>query len=645
MATYLRDITIPGQEIPKLDDSGKPYFVDESGSRILDKNLPQKPDELDFQGVADATKTIAASAPLIVPQMAGTLYGAGKEIMSGEFGTQDAARRIFEAGASAAEETASFIPGYDKLVTPSTEKGAEYLETINRFAERYLPPVIAGGATNVSRVGSGIRSAAPTVRELNERAFMGSTDAELATAKLDKTGILVRDPDAIDAIEAGFNPLKINLIKNASEPDRKLMRQMADIRQKMMNLGSDFKNRAINVPGALLVKRMKQVEQIRKEAGSELDKIVNSYFKGAKIDDIENVGEMFRDDLSSLGITVDRTAGLKTNFSNSVLSEGGDTLVKKIINRIRTKPLNDAADLHNLKRFIDNNINYSKQATGLDADGDQLIKRLRRNINEYLQQVETPSLPGQDNLIGIPENVISSYAQTNRKYAASRDAKESLEKFLGTKIDIDDPESVSKFGLQARGLISNRQAQPEIARAVRKVDEVIDQYLDPKKKDKNDLDTLLQFADALDETVGPEPGAGAAFRTQVARGTSDALSEVALAMGNVKGAALNKLTSGGGEMRKHRDKIEKLKKMRNLLTAKREMPENYFNDIVPELRKITYKDEVESPINDPGFFARQGNRIAETPRLAPPVLVTGAAGTVAADFVYDPESGEIRAAR
>jgi len=680
-------------DIPRMDEEGKTYFVDDLGRAIPDGESLPKPDGLDWRGVADAATTTAASAPLVVPQMLGTLYGMGrgilrantptreirigddvqfqdmsepmpegaeliKEYPEGLYGTQDAANRIGQEGLEWTESVAS-IPGYESLVTPSTEKGAEYLDLMSRVAERYLPPVLAGGAYPLTRVGTTIREMTPSVREKNQRAFMGSTDVELATQKMNTEGMLVRDIEAIEAIDAGFDPTKINHIKNASEADRRLMRRMNDTRQNIIRLGQDDVDRAFDVPGRILNKRLKQSEQLRRSAGADIDRIANKYFRGLKIDGITEVGEKFISRLEDLDIPAIRNpdTGIVFDLRQSVLSEGGQRLIGRVLKRLETTPLRDARDLHYLKRWIDNTVSYTKQAEGLDADAEIVVKRLRADVDDYLKKIGTKESSSGQLLIGENNRLTSDYAAANRQYSMAVGAVKDLERFLGSRIDMEDPEAATKLGGQLKGLISNRQQRGDIRKAVRQIDQVVDEFLDPADRDNNDLMTLIRFADALDETVGPEPSAGSSFRTQISRGVGDVFRDPGSSGGFIKrgGRAVSRAigdslrdrtTPGGEQVRRTRDQVEKLRRMRRLLTARREMPRNYYDDVRQDLSRITYRDEVGDSIpDDPNLFVRAARGATELPRLAPPIIATTAAGTVAPDLTYDPETGELRANR
>lgn len=154
-------------DVPVLDQYGK----------VVQPPMPQKPEYTFGEkavGALEAVGTTLLAPTAILGQIGGTLGATAASILSGEFGTQDAAQRIAQAAGEGARQT--------MLYTPQTPAGQEYVKNIGEVAAN-IPPFIPmanelSAATQLAKsaipqITQPTRAAAKTVKDVTVRTAQG----------------------------------------------------------------------------------------------------------------------------------------------------------------------------------------------------------------------------------------------------------------------------------------------------------------------------------------------------------------------------------------------------------------------------------------------------------------------------------------
>lgn len=404
-------------------------------------------------------------------------------------------------------------------------------------------PVVSGIETAVSGVikaGKGVKQAgtviAPTLeagKEISEAIFNfqtptkqriakllkeGSVDAETARFQLNKPKPLVEgaveaqknklvefierggpqvraDKVAIGAINQGFDEGVIAAIKGASPIDKTKLLEMVDIMEKTKkNKLFALTNRPSDIAGNTLMERFKSIVVANKQAGRELDGVANS-LKGQAVD-FDPAVDNFISDLDSIGVSL--TDDLKPIFQGSIIEgvTGAERVITQIINRMKNIKNPDGKKLHDLKKFIDEQVTFGKTTEGLSGRTENILKSLRRNLDEIL------------------DNKFSEYDRVNTVFSKTIGAIDSLQDVAGRKLNLTGPNAEKAVGTLLRRLMSNAQSRVALLDSVNEIESIAKQFgggnlpklegaIAKGLEGKSDLLTQILFVDELDRVFGP----------------------------------------------------------------------------------------------------------------------------------------------
>lgn len=136
---------------------------------------PQTPSMLDQ--IVGAGETALTLGTALTGGTVGTIYGAGKgiaqQILSGEFGTPEAARAVEKAAAEGAQAL---------TYQPRTEAGQEQVQAVGRLAAEVLPPVLPQ-ITAPRQLLQATRQAAPITQATAQRGVAAAQQAAQATGQ------------------------------------------------------------------------------------------------------------------------------------------------------------------------------------------------------------------------------------------------------------------------------------------------------------------------------------------------------------------------------------------------------------------------------------------------------------------------------
>ncbi len=343
----------------------------------------------------------------------------------------------------------------------------------------------------------------PTKQKIAELIKEGSTDVDTARFQLTKptaqgTPRVKADVLARDAITQGFDEGVVATVKGASQADKIAMKKMVNIMQRgKKNARFAATNRPSDVVGESLMKRLSVVQGANKAAGQQLDKVAKS-LKGKALD-FEPIGTQFIDDLSNMGISV--TDDLKLNFKGSDVEglAGPERAITQIFNRMKSADANDAFSAHRLKRFIDEQVTFGKNAEGLAGRAEIVLKSLRRNIDQQLDD-------------SFPE-----YNRINTAYAETIGALDAFQDVAGRKMNLTGPNATKATGTLLRRILSNAQSRITLLDSIDDIEKVAEKFKNFKSVDKSgrliegpakkkfddDLLNQVLFVDELDSVFGP----------------------------------------------------------------------------------------------------------------------------------------------
>lgn len=252
-------------------------------------------------------------------------------------------------------------------------------------------------------------------------------------------------------------------------------------------------NRATDVVGDSLLERFTVVKNANREAGRQLDGVAKG-LQGRPVD-FNPAVQSFIDDLGNMGIRLGDD--LKPNFKGSDIEgvKGAERAVSNIVKRMRENATPDAFEVHRLKKFIDEQVTFGKSKKGLSGKTEAVLKRLRRNLDQTLDQ-------------NFPE-----YNAVNTTFAETKQAIDALQAIAGKKVNLSGPNSDKVLGTLMRRIASNAQSRVPLLEAAEGLEAIAKRFSD---KIDGDLVTQVRFADELDSVFGPT--ASASFHGDIAKG-------------------------------------------------------------------------------------------------------------------------------
>lgn len=408
----------------------------------------------------------------------------------------------------------------------------------------------------LTRQGKELAKQSATKTKIAELINKGSTDKDVAKFKLQesmKTGKVkaVKDKVAIESIKQGFDEGVIAAVKGSSKADKSKMIKMTNIMEKgKNNTRYSMLNRPSDVAGDSLMDRFRVVKGANKAAGQQLDSVAKS-LKGQRID-FNPIGEKFADNLADMGIDI--TDDLQLNFKGSDIEglKGPENAIKQIFNRMKSSRANDAFSAHKLKRFIDEQVTYGKNAEGLAGNAERVLKDLRRDIDTKLDT-------------SFPE-----YDLINTAYAETVGAIDALQDAAGKKMNLTGKNADKATGTLLRRLMGNPASRINLMDSIDLIENTANKYRNFKGIDKtgrllegpkkpafeDDLLSQIMFVDELDSVFGPV--ARTSFQGQIKQAIPTSKSDAVVKAAEVgiekirginqKGAfkAIRELLSDGG---------------------------------------------------------------------------------------------------
>lgn len=411
-------------------------------------------------------------------------------------------------------------PSYDQISKEDTE-------VVSGIGELIAPTVGVGALGKIAK--------AP-LKDLpvNEMKAMLKDDAakfsgELADVKLSDTGRVVADVTGAKLVSLGVPRPLVSTVTNANPATKRAMGEMLDI----LETGSKNKivamaDRATDVVGDSLVKRLSFLRGKRKALGEQLDDVVKNELNNIQVD------------MSSVRSTLTKEIANKFDLDVVLNPKGGldlDGLEKlpvktrnqiKQINDILTAQTDTATitgrQAHSLKKILDDFIDEGVSGADMSSKVKQSISETRKFINSQLQTAS------------------QRYGDINANLAKIINAEEPFKKFSKyRKWDTDNLKSV--IGATVRNLSNDTPSNAALAQSVDMLDDVVKSF---GLRLKDEPKAMILFNQDMKKFMGYTPENMAKYSGgKFAKGVAD--FGTSSAVGNTFGAVhdMKRLTELG----------------------------------------------------------------------------------------------------
>lgn len=305
-------------------------------------------------------------------------------------------------------------------------------------------------------------------------------DSRTARYVLDGADKIEKDPVAINAIRQGIPDADVAIIKGASLADKGKMAQMLDIRQSQTT-NKNVIERATDVVGDTFMSLVQKIQSVNKNAASKLDDVAKG-LRGKKVD-VSNEVQNFISKLQDYGVAFvgDVLDFLNSDFENVKSAEKAINDIWKRVVRLGKNP--DAYELHRLKVYIDNIVEYGKSSDGLAGKAENALKQFRRSIDSVL------------------DSNFDEYNYINTVYSDTIDKINMIQNAMGRKFQIGDDFSSKSAGVKFRSILSNNQNRGGLLKLLDEIQKTSEKY---GLRSGEDIISQVNFADLLEDIFGSE---------------------------------------------------------------------------------------------------------------------------------------------
>lgn len=356
--------------------------------------------------------------------------------------------------------------------------GFEDENKLEGAAKGAVTGAIVGGA--IGEAANHFQKNSALKKEITELFAKNPSDVKLVNY-MQQGSKVVKDKAAEEAIRQGYDKGVIQAVKVSSNKDKVLMQKMVDVLEKgKQNSRYGAVNRPSDIVGDSLARRVKFIEGVNRKAGQEVKRAANG-LRGQKVD-FNPAVDNFLADLAETGVKFDPVAR-SVSFKGSDFQgiPGAENSIKRLLARMIGNHSPDAFEVHQLKKFLDENINFGKQTEGMSGKVERLMSNLRTNIDAALDQK------------------FKAYDVANTKFSETKAALDDFQKSVGKSIDFQSENLDKMLGTSARRFLSNVQARGGLLDSLQEIEQVA-----AKNGAKFDDDVITQalFADELNSVFG-----------------------------------------------------------------------------------------------------------------------------------------------
>ena len=422
-------------------------------------------------------------------------------------------------------------------ISGATGLGGLGKQSAGRYARTYEPTKarvarenIEGGESTATRNTTApyrleqIEGAEPTV--VSERGPLPKPEVPTRA---------VKNPTQQAAIKQGFDEGLVAMIREASPADRRnMLRSLEIMKGATEDKRFSMTKRTTDIAGESILNRYKLIRDVNDRAGAGIDDYAEKNLKNRAVDFAAPI-QNFEESLQKLGVKFNDD--LTLDFELSVIEDvaPAERILNQIVKRMRVNKQVTAYDVHNLKRFIDEQVTYGKAAEGLTGRTVNVVKDLRRQLD------------------GILDNKFPEYDRLNTTYAETIQAMDDFSTAIGRTIDPDSPSAASAIGTSLRGLGSNRQTRGRLVDSVAELNSLGNRY------GRFDDDVIAQTAFTID--------LDRIFGTKADTSLSGVLGEAAATMPTSTGQFVGATARAAGNKLRGVNQEKQFQAMRNLLKS------------------------------------------------------------------------------
>jgi hypothetical protein len=371
--------------------------------------------------------------------------------------------------------------------------------TVGQTALRATVGGVAGGALGglaggtLAGVGSLIRGRITRRAELNE--ILKDPTSPITQRLNERTGrlpineIAAKDAGIKEATRQGLDPAKALIAKYSTTDDKAVMRNMLDMAQKNQ-ANPAATSRPTDLVGDTFMERVNFTRNLNKQAGKQIDQAATA-LQGKKTDFSQAVNN-FTEELSSAGVRIGDEGRLIFKGSDFEGIQGAEKAISLVWNRIQGLG-DDAYKGHQLKRYIDNNVDYGKSTEGIVGQAERLLKQLRQGVDGRL------------------DAQFPVYNKANQLYSESIGYLDEVSRLVGKNLMDDAQIGGVRSGTVMRRLLGNGANRADLLHLVNGVEKFA---RDNGLKSNKDIVAQMSFADLLEDIFGTQAATGLAAQVQ-----------------------------------------------------------------------------------------------------------------------------------
>jgi len=493
-----------------------------------------------------------AGSDFQLPTVTGALESTG---IQGGFMEPGATREVVQAAGALLPAAASMVSVPRSAATVGgaladfVGAGSSMATTPVREAGKMVAGAVSDTVDNLPAVMPGER-ARRAAAELPIKRQSG--DVAAAGYRLNQAGKAIPDPVQKEVINQGIEPRLVAMVKSSTAKGKEKMRAMLDNVDAQRSNLLNANRRPSNVAGDSILSRVKVIQSANKAAGIRMRPVVES-LKGKTIDPSPAVDE-FMATLNDMGVAFD-PAKRTIDFAGSTIDElpGPTAAVKKILTRMfragdKLPPAQagqlNAYEAHKLKRYIDEVVTYGRGAEGLAGETERMLKTLRYNLNQILQEAS-------------PE-----YKRVNTQYSETIQALDTLQDIAGKKMDLMGDNADRALGVLSRRIFSNAASGVPLDDALDEIDSVARKYVSPGGTELVPYKAISKKAGVLPDDLDDSLREQIQFASQMERyfkiapsnslqGVNEKFADIAMAgmTGNKAGVISETITAVRDKMR------------------------------------------------------------------------------------------------
>ena len=450
--------------------------------------------------LGDTSELIERQAGLSTRQVLGQAGGVGLDILGG--GTIGGAASSIITKPTTILSGALRGAGQGALVGGGFGAGQGFARGLQEDQEgaELLTSTISGGLVGAAAGGvlggvtggisGGLRGRALRKEQLLDE--LTNNPELVARFKLSDTGKILDDKAAKEVLRQGVPEKYVAVVKNANSQDKTKFREMFVLAEKASKDARAVK-RPSDIVGETIVQRTKHLLAQLKKAGQQVD-VAAKNLKGQRVNPQPAV-QTFIDDLSEMGVTF---KGGKPVFDGSDIQgiTPAENLIQRVVQRANTIS-DDAAELHQLKKFIDEQVTFGRTGEGLSGQTERVLKGFRARLDELL------------------DSRFVEYDTANTGYKTARELFDATKTIVGRNFNPN--EGSVRAGAIARRILGNSANRGDILEYLNALEKY---FKSTGGKSTDDVISQTVFADILEDTFGTQATTG--FSGGVQRGIEQA---------------------------------------------------------------------------------------------------------------------------